>query len=111
MSTTEDNTTAPGVATIEPGSVVWHAVSADDAARTLGVDPERGLDADEVARRQATYGPNRLQTEPPPSVWAVARGQLSNPMNIMLIIVAIASLAIGQFATGIFVAFLVTLRD
>ena len=87
---------------------VWHSRSADEVAAALGVDPERGLDAGEVQRRLAQYGPNELATEPPPSVWAVARGQLSNPMNIMLLIVAVASFAVGQVATGIFVLGLVT---
>jgi hypothetical protein len=31
--------------------------------------------------------------------WAVARGQLLNPMNIMLLIVGAASIAIGQVPT------------
>jgi hypothetical protein len=38
----------------------------------------------------------------------VARGQLSNPMNIMLLIVAVASFVVGQIPTGIFVVGLVT---
>ena len=59
-------------------------------------------------RRLAEYGPNELPTEPPPSVWTVARGQLSNPMNIMLLIVCVASFAIAQVATGVVVLGLVT---
>lgn len=54
------------------------------------------------------WGPNELPSEPPPSRWEVARGQLANPMNVMLIIVAVASLAIGQIGTGLVVAALVT---
>src|SRR5215472_9982111 len=88
--------------------VAWYALSAEDAAGRMGVNPERGLDADEAARRLAEYGPNELPTEPPPSVWVVARGQLANPMNIMLLIVCAASFAIGQVATGIVVLGLVT---
>ena len=61
-----------------------------------------------VAARLEQYGPNEIAGEPPPSLWAVARGQLANPMNIMLLIVAVASFAIGQIATGIVVASLVT---
>jgi Ca2+-transporting ATPase len=98
MSTTEQTSTQPQ----------WYALDPSATLEQLAVDPERGLDAQEVDRRLATYGPNQLTTEPPPSIWAVALGQLSNPMNIMLVIVAIASLAIGQVATGIFVALLVT---
>src|SRR3954463_12920330 len=85
----------------------WYAMPAGAAASPLVVRPARGLDADEVARRLAAYGPNQLPTEPPPSRWAVARGQLSNPMNIMLLIVGVASLAIEQIATGFVVLGLV----
>ena len=87
---------------------VWHSRSAGDVASELGVDPEQGLDAGEVERRLGQYGPNELPTEPPPSVWEVARGQLSNPMNIMLMIVAVASFVVGQVPTGVFVLGLVT---
>jgi magnesium-transporting ATPase (P-type)/multidrug efflux pump subunit AcrA (membrane-fusion protein) len=38
----------------------WHAVSAGEALRQLGSDAGRGLDQGEVARRLASYGPNRL---------------------------------------------------
>jgi Ca2+-transporting ATPase len=86
----------------------WHNQSAEDAAAALGVDPERGLDGEEAARRLGEYGPNELPTEPPPSVWEVARGQFTNPMNIMLPIVSVASFAIGQVPTGVFVLGLVT---
>jgi len=87
--------------------VVWYTLSPGDAAAQLGVDPDYGLGTEDAARRLAEYGPNELPTEPPPSVWTVARGQLANPMNIMLLIVAVASLVIGQVGTGIFVLALV----
>ena len=61
-----------------------------------------------MTRRLAEYGPNELASEPPPSRWEVARGQLSNPMNIMLLIVCVASFAIGQVATALVVLGLVT---
>ncbi|HXD64339.1 MAG TPA: cation-translocating P-type ATPase [Solirubrobacteraceae bacterium] len=86
----------------------WHNRSAGDVAAELGVEPERGLGADEVERRLAQYGPNKLPEEAPPSRWEVARGQLSNPMNIMLLIVAVASFVVGQVPTGLFVLGLVT---
>ena len=91
-------TTDPSVETVS-----WHSQSAADVAASLDVDIESGLDPAEVERRLQKYGPNELPTEPPPSVWMVARGQLSNPMNIMLLIVAVASVGIQQFATAIVV--------
>ncbi len=86
----------------------WHSLSAADAAAELGVDPERGLEADEVEQRLGRYGRNELPKQPAPKLWEVARGQLSNPMNIMLILVAVASFIVGQVPTGIFVLALVT---
>src|SRR3954451_10895138 len=91
-----------------PEHLPWYAMPADAAAARLDVRPDRGLDADEVARRLTRYGPNELPTEPPPSRWAVARGQLVNPMNIMLLIVGGASLAIGEVPTSLVVLGLVT---
>ena len=86
----------------------WHSRPAQDVASEFGFDPDRGLDAEEVERRLGEYGPNELPTEPPPSWWVVARGQLSKPMNIMLLIVGVASFAIGQVPTGVVVLALVT---
>src|SRR5215470_15389013 len=90
-----------------PAQVAWYTLSAQDAAAALGVHPEQGLGADQAARLLGEYGPNELPTEPPPSVWVVARGQLSNPMNIMLLIVCGASFAIAQWATAMVVLGLV----
>ncbi len=85
----------------------WHALTAADAAAHLGVQPDVGLSTQDVEQRLTTYGPNQLPVEPPPSLWTVARGQASNPMNIMLVIVAVASFAIVQIPTGLVVTGLV----
>ncbi len=90
------------------GEPDWYALSVDDVVARVGVDVERGLDADEVQRRLAQFGRNEIATEPPPTLWEVAKGQLANPMNIMLLIVSIASFAIGQVATGVIVLALVS---
>jgi P-type Ca2+ transporter type 2C len=96
-------------ATVEqPGDrLAWYALSARDVTTQLGVDEDAGLTVAEVDRRLADYGPNELPTEPPPSVWAVAREQLANPMNIMLLFVVGASFAIVQIATALVVLGLV----
>jgi P-type Ca2+ transporter type 2C len=86
----------------------WHSLAAADVATRMEVDPARGLDDGDVERRLAEFGRNELPTEPPPSRWVIARGQLSNPMNIMLLITAVASFTIGQVPTGLFVFGLVT---
>src|ERR1700759_2740790 len=89
------------------GGLTWYALSAQDVTAQMGVDPDQGLTVSEVERRQAEYGPNELPTEPPPNVWVVAREQLANPMNIMLLIVVAASFAIVQIATALVVLGLV----
>src|SRR5205807_590632 len=86
----------------------WHSQAPSAVAGALDVDVETGLDSAEAERRLQKHGPNSLPTEPPPSVWVVARGQVSNPMNVMLLIVGVASLVIGQYATAIVVFGLVT---
>jgi P-type Ca2+ transporter type 2C len=90
------------------GPVAWYTLSPADAAERLHTDPDQGLETGQAAQRLAEYGPNELPTEPPPSVWVVARGQLTNPMNIMLLIVCVASFCIKQWATGVVVLGLVT---
>ena len=91
-----------------PEEIAWYSVPTQDAARRLNVMPDRGLEDYEAARRLAEHGPNELPKEQPPSRWSVARGQLLNPMNIMLLIVGAASIAIGQVPTAIVVLALVT---
>src|SRR6201993_178544 len=92
----------------QPGDrLVWYALPVQDVTTQLGVDADAGLTVAEVDRRLAEYGPNELPTEPPPSVWGVAREQLANPMNIMLLFVVGASFAIVQIATALVVLGLV----
>jgi P-type Ca2+ transporter type 2C len=97
------------VATKQPGGdIAWYALSPQDVIAQLGSDADDGLTVAEVERRLAEYGPNELPTEPPPSLWAVARGQLLNPMNLMLLLVCGASFAIVQIPTAVVVLGLVT---
>ena len=85
----------------------WWALTPEAAAAQLDVDADQGLSAAEVTRRLAQYGPNQVATEPPPSTWSIAKGQLGNPMNLMLIAVAAVSYGIDQILTGVIVTALV----
>ena len=88
----------------------WFTKNPDTVAKHFDVDPRRGLDRDEAARRLQQYGPNSISAEPSPSLFAVMRVQVANPMNIMLLIVAAASFAIGQIGTGILIGLLALLN-
>jgi Ca2+-transporting ATPase len=107
-STSGPSSLAATVVKATGDTTAWHALSAGDVAQRQEVDLATGLSAADVQRRLQQYGRNELTKEPPPSTWQIARGQLANPMNIMLILVALASFAISQVATGIIVTFLVT---
>ena len=82
----------------------------DQVVVDAGADLERGLTHREAARRLQENGPNRLTAEKPPSTWSVALAQLRDPMTLMLIAVAVASLLIAQVSTAVLVAALVLLN-
>jgi Ca2+-transporting ATPase len=83
---------------------------AADVVADLRTDVSSGLTRDEAASRLATHGANQIATEKPPSTIAVAVEQLRDPMNIMLVAVAVVSLIIGQPSTALLVALLVVLN-
>src|SRR4051794_8011482 len=88
----------------------WHALSPADVSQRLGGDLDRGLTAEEAVARLDRYGPNALQKEVAASVWKVALDQLRDPMNIMLVVVAVVSLLIAEFSTAAIVGLLVALN-
>jgi Ca2+-transporting ATPase len=102
MTMTDEPTQQPA-----PADTQWYSLSVDDTVARLGVDAASGLSAAEVTSRVATYGKNEVATEPPPTTWQMAKAQIANPMNIMLLIVSIASFTIDQIATGAIVMALV----
>ncbi len=101
------NTTATATA---PGSASWFALDVDAVVAGVGSDLERGLTSGDAASRLGRYGPNEIAREEPPSLVAVALGQVRDPMNIMLLAVIVISLVISQFSTALLVGFLVALN-
>jgi Ca2+-transporting ATPase len=88
----------------------WYAVNVEDAAKLLRSDAVAGLSGAEAARRLTALGPNSIPQQPPPSLRAIAMAQLGDPMNIMLVAVAVISLLVGESGTGLLVAALVMLN-
>ncbi len=89
------------MATQAPTSTAWHTMTGSDVVAALDGDVERGLSASAVQRRLAEYGANSIPKEPPPSYFQVLFKALQDPMNLMLVAVAVASFLIGQTSTGI----------
>ncbi|MGQ9516220.1 MAG: cation-translocating P-type ATPase [Anaerolineae bacterium] len=74
-----------------------HTISADEAARVLGSDPQRGLSQEEAARRLQQIGPNELAEKPRPSIWTLLLGQFNNFLIIILLVASIISILLGEF--------------
>jgi Ca2+-transporting ATPase len=88
----------------------WYVQDAAAVTTALDTDRDRGLTQAEASRRLAEHGPNSIAAEPSPSVWQVAWAQVIDPMNVMLIAVAVISLFIDQVSVGILVGILVVLN-
>ena len=93
---TSDKAAAAAAGTAER----WYALSADDVAARLGVDPADGLSAAKAAELLQKNGPNALPAEKPTPAWRRFLGQYRSYMQILLLIAGVASLVIGQWSTG-----------
>jgi Ca2+-transporting ATPase len=109
MSTSTDKPVEGATAGPDNGRPPYLCAAADVVA-SQSTDAGAGLTAAEAQARLARVGPNEITAEPPPSLLAVAAGQLRDPMNIMLIAVTAVSVAIGQVSTGVIVALLILLN-
>ena len=72
------------------------ALPPEKALGHLKTSPE-GLSEEEVSRRLAHYGPNRLATQPPPSFWQKLWEQFNNFVVWLLIVAAVISAALGDW--------------
>ncbi len=87
-------------ATTTAGTVRWYALSADEVAERLDVDPSAGLSASKAAELLQRDGPNGLPAERTAPGWQRFLEQYKAYMQIILLIAAVLSLAIGEWSTG-----------
>jgi Ca2+-transporting ATPase len=86
----------------------WHTLTAEETVRTLGVDPARGLEDDEVERRRAEYGPNTLVESRTRGPWRILWEQFTAVMVLILLAAATVSALIGSLKdTGVILAIVV----
>ena len=78
----------------------WHVLGADEAVQFLGVDPQAGLELQEVRSRAGLHGPNRLAEKPPRSPWILFFGQFKSPLILVLILAAALAASIGKLTDG-----------
>ena len=79
-------------------SRIWYALRGDAVTRALAADPIGGLSTDEVTRRREQHGWNMLAEAPPASLWKKLLGQFKELVIWILIVAAIISGAMGEWA-------------
>jgi len=99
-------TTVQGSTTAGGAAGRWYALSAEDVAQRLGADPVGGLSAATAADRLRKNGPNSLPAEQPVPGWRRFLDEYRSYMQIILLIAAVVSLAIGEWSTGAVLALL-----
>jgi Ca2+-transporting ATPase len=95
-------TTATPPATSPSGrGPVWHTLSIEDALQAQGVDAATGLSQAEAEGRLKKYGPNAFTAEQKEPGWRAFLRQYQDPMQILLLVAAIASFIIQEWSTAL----------
>ncbi len=81
----------------------WYALPIAELHEELKATPS-GLSQAEAEARLASFGPNRLPEQPPPSLATIIVRQFVNPLIYILVIAAVVSVSIGDFKDAGFIA-------
>src|SRR6188768_2185624 len=85
-------------------AVAWHRLPVDEVLAERGVDPQDGLSAEEVEKRRAEHGPNKLAEGEKEPGWHAFLRQYRDLMQLVLVGAAIVSMvAIQDVATALVV--------
>jgi Ca2+-transporting ATPase len=79
----------------------WHALTPEETLSHLGADPECGLTAEEVHRRLARVGPNRVADHPETPLWRLALAQFRGPVVVLLLAASALAGALGERAEAL----------
>jgi Ca2+-transporting ATPase len=74
----------------------FHSMPVEEVVRALGVDPSRGLSAEEVERRRRIYGPNRIIEVKRPSPFLLFLNQYRSVLVMILLAATVVSAALGD---------------
>jgi P-type Ca2+ transporter type 2C len=80
-----------------------HASTIEGLAASLRVDPARGLDPAEAARRAATSGPNTIEKVEAPSVWRMVLDAATEPFVVLLLVAGLGAIALGEVRDGLLI--------
>ena len=93
-----------------PETPPWHSLSAQEATRTLAVDPSTGLSAQEARTRLEQYGTNELIGSEKAPWYQVFARQFASILIGILAAAAAISFVIGEFSDGISIVVIVALN-
>ena len=79
----------------------WYALTPEEVAKKLDIDPAEGLSAARAAELLEHNGPNALPAEATVPGWKQFLAQYKSYMQIILVAAAVASMLIGEISTGI----------
>ena len=103
-------TTNPVAYEQSPDEPAWYRLEADEALARLRSDGEQGLSPAEAARRLAEHGPNELVERGLKSPWRILWEQLTAIMVLILIVVAVISIALGEYKDALAIMVIVVLN-
>ncbi len=88
----------------------WYALTVEDVAKKVDVDPAQGLSAARAAALLEKNGPNALPAEATVPGWRQFLAQYQSYMQIILVAAAVGSMVIGEISTGIVVLLITALN-
>ena len=84
----------------------WYAMSGDDVAARLGVDPTAGLSSAQAADLLSRDGSNELPAEQPVPGWRRFLGEFRTYMQLILLGAAAVSLVVQEWSTAVLLLFI-----
>jgi len=88
----------------------WYSREVTQVTQELNGDLEKGLSTEEVGNRLNSYGPNSLKEPPPRSIISMFIAQLKEVLVLILIVAAVVSGALGEWADSIVILIIVVLN-
>ncbi|HHU32878.1 MAG TPA: calcium-translocating P-type ATPase, SERCA-type [Clostridia bacterium] len=89
----------------------WFAMPEEEVVAKVESNLGRGLSSDEVAKRLEKYGPNVLKEAPPRSLLAMFFDQIKETLVLILIVAALVSGFLGEWADTIVILLIVILNS
>jgi len=99
-----------GEENISVAEISWHSKSIEEILKLLNSDPQNGLSSEEVGRRLAVYGFNRIETVEREGWYSIFLRQFADVLILILIIAAAISFAIGEMGDAVTIMAIVILN-